>query len=79
MCPQRMTRSFRNVKWSFAALWMVKRMDGSVRRNIVEPVVMPAGQADRIGENDRPCGWRGVVCLAAETLFQRRTLTAPGL
>lgn len=38
--------------WGIAALWMVKRLNGSVRRNIVEPVVMLAGQADRIREND---------------------------
>lgn len=31
---------------------MVKRLNGSVRRNIVEPVVMLAGQADRIRKND---------------------------
>ena len=41
-----------SILWGIAALWMVKRLNGSVRRNIVEPVVMLAGQADRIREND---------------------------
>ena len=33
-----------SILWGIAALWMVKRLNGSVRRNIVEPVVMLAGQ-----------------------------------
>ena len=41
-----------SILWGIAALWMVKRLNGSVRRNIVEPVVMLAGQADRIRKND---------------------------
>lgn len=41
-----------SILWGMAALWMVRRLSGSVRRNIVEPVVMLAGQADRIREND---------------------------
>ena len=41
-----------SIRWGIAALWMVKRLNGSVRRNIVEPVVMLAGQADRIRKND---------------------------
>lgn len=41
-----------SILWGITALWMVKRLNGSVRRNIVEPVVMLAGQADRIRKND---------------------------
>lgn len=41
-----------SILWGISALWMVKRLNGSVRRNIVEPVVMLAGQADRIRKND---------------------------
>lgn len=41
-----------SILWGIAALWMVKRLNGSVRRNIVEPVVMLARQADRIRKND---------------------------
>ena len=40
-----------SILWGITALWMVKRLNGSVRRNIVEPVVMLAGQADRIRKN----------------------------
>ena len=41
-----------SILWGITALWMVKRLNGSVRRNIIEPVVMLAGQADRIRKND---------------------------
>ena len=41
-----------SILWGITALWMVKRLNGSVRRNIVETVVMLAGQADRIRKND---------------------------
>ena len=33
-----------SILWGITALWMVKRLNGSVRRNIVEPVVMLAGK-----------------------------------
>ncbi len=41
-----------SILWGAGALWMVWRLDRSVRLNIVEPVVMLAKQAERIGEND---------------------------
>ena len=41
-----------SILWGIAALWMVRQLNRSVRRNIVEPVVMLAAQAERIREND---------------------------
>lgn len=41
-----------SILWGAGAWWMVWHLNRSVRRNIVEPVVLLAEQADRIGKND---------------------------
>ena len=41
-----------SILWGAGALWMVWQLNRTVRRKIVEPVVMLAGEAERIGRND---------------------------
>ena len=40
------------ILWGAGVLWMVWQLSRTVRRKIVEPVVMLAGEAERIGKND---------------------------